>query len=114
MIDANYGILITPTVTETGWTGDVEVNIAFTDHPQMNEEENDMLFNVLQMMASSLELMESDLSIAERLSNIVEDRINSFVKEDSEKAQSTNSRVKVEEGDDNVVHLSFAKPAGNA
>lgn len=114
MIDARYGILLTPTVTETGWTGDVEVNIAFTDHPNMNEEENDMLFNVLQMMASSLELMETDLSIADRLATIVDERVSYLTEHESEKEQLTSSPVEVEQGKDNIVHLKFSKPAGNA
>lgn len=114
MIDARYGILLSPTITEEGWTGDVEVNIAFTESPDLDEEDNDMLFHILQMMASSLELMETDVSFATKLQKIVTKRVDYLADKYGDKDELTEVLTEVEHGDDNVIHLKFVKTEGTA
>jgi hypothetical protein len=117
----SFGIVLHPTTTDDGeWTGDVEVNIAFTDNVLKSEEDELIMMNVLQMMASSLELMESDEHVAQQLVDIVERRLaeqnaalahGDFGDSDDGKEVSI---AKALDGDDNIIHLSFVKAIGTA
>lgn len=111
-----FGILLSPTIENDEWTGDVEVNIAFSEDVLKDEDDEMIMMNVLQMMASSLELMETDEAVARKLAAIVERRLeeqNAAVAHGDNDLD--NMRIaKAVDGDDNIIHLSFVKSVGSA
>lgn len=111
-----FGILLNPTIENDEWTGDVEVNIAFSEDVLKDEDDEMIMMNVLQMMASSLELMETDEAVARKLAAIVERRLeeqNAAVAHGDNDLD--NMRIaKAVDGDDNIIHLSFVKSVGSA
>lgn len=102
-----FGVFLTPTLVEGEWTGEVEVNLAFADNNDLDDDCNEMLVQVIAMMAASVELMETDSAIADRLMDIVDRRYP----QSSEKEQLTKDI----EIDGNVIRFDFnSKTKGNA
>lgn len=103
-----YAVFLTPTFDKGEWTGEIEVNIAFADENDLDDEGHDILVQVVAMMAASVELMETDREVATRLMNIVDRR---YPETSGEKKQLTNDI----EIDGNVIRFDFnSKTKGNA
>lgn len=102
-----FGVFLTPTLVEGEWTGEVEVNLAFADNNDLDDDCNEMMVQVIAMMAASVELMETDRAIADRLMDIVDRRYP----QSSEKEQLTKDI----EIDGNVIRFDFStNTKGNA
>ncbi len=102
-----FGVFLNPTMKDGEWTGEVEVNLAFADSNDLDDDSNDILVQVITMMAASIELMETDHEIANRLLSIVDRRYP----EPSRKKQLTKDI----EIDGNVIRFDFnSKTKGNA
>ena len=110
--DANeYGVFLKPTFDDGQWTGEVEVQIAFADENDLDDEGHEVLVQVVAMMAASVELMETDHEIANRLMNIVDRRYPQEEEQQSEKSQLTTDF----EVNGNVIRFDFnSKTKGNA
>lgn len=102
-----FGVFLNPTMKDGEWTGEIEVNLAFADNNDLDEDSNEVLVQLIAMMAASIELMETDHDIANRLHNIVDRRYP----QPREKQQLTKDI----EIDGNVIRFDFnSKTKGNA
>ena len=108
--DANeYGVFLKPTFDDGEWTGEVEVQIAFADENDLDDEGHEVLVQVVAMMAASVELMETDHEIANRLMNIVDRR---YPQEQKSEISQLTTDVEV---DGNVIRFDFnSKTKGSA
>ena len=75
MYDLNdYVVIVSPTVEDDTWQGDVEVKIAWNGDNDLDDSDHSMMLHVTHMIAAALELAEVDETVAERLTKIVKVR----------------------------------------
>lgn len=105
MYDLNdYVVIISPSIEDGSWMGDVEVKIAWNGDNDLELEDHSMMLHVTHMIAAALELAEVDEIVAQRLTNIVKVRC------DDEDDQS----VDIQQDDGNVIKINFGKTQGSA
>ncbi len=106
MYDLNdYVVIVSPTVEDGAWMGDVEVKIAWNGDNDLDDNDHSMMLHVTHMLAAALELAEVDENVAHRLTNIVKIR-----SEDEDEDQA----VDIEREDGNVIRINFGKTQGSA
>ena len=106
MYDLNdYVVIVSPTVEDDTWQGDVEVKIAWNGDNDLDDSDHSMMLHVTHMIAAALELAEVDETVAERLTKIVKVRC---------REEDDDQSVDIEREDGNVIRINFGKTQGSA
>ena len=78
-----FGVFLNPTMKDGEWTGEVEVNLAFADSNDLDDDSNDILVQVITMMAASIELMKQIMKLLIGYSALLTDAIQNQVEKNS-------------------------------
>ena len=67
-IDINdFAIVLTPKHRKNKWTGEVDINIKYEEDNFYTEEERDSIINLMTLMATCVDLMETDPDLLQRV-----------------------------------------------
>jgi|TARA_B110000977_G_C10891487_1_gene421628 hypothetical protein len=98
---ASCFIELLPKVEGDHWNGELEVNIITDSENPLNDESYSDLIHLSQLVASTVALMERDVTLV--------DRLEAFVHETEENLKKVNKPTVIKKVEGNVVSISFQK-----
>jgi len=69
-IDYNdFALVLTPKISNSGWTGEVDINIKYDKQNELADDDIDAVVNLMTLMTTCVDLMENDKTFLEQVFN---------------------------------------------
>ena len=103
--EEDFVIQIKPHVDSKGWTGDVSLSIMVGKNNPLNDDDFEAMLNFTRQICATVPLMEHNKIFRDA----VEEEANKHLPIEDVFDIPENSKGKVMEIDDNIIHISFGK-----
>ena len=106
----DFFIQIRPEIKKGTWTGQIAINIIFSDQNSLNEKDKMEIWHLCRMMTSVIPMMELDKDLMEDIDDFARNYM-----EDYDKEKKLKKGLTVVGKDGNVIKLGLlTKTKGNA
>lgn len=103
--EEDFVIQIKPHVDSKGWTGDVSLSIMVGKNNPLNDDDFEAMLDFTRQICATVPLMEHNKIFRDA----VEEEANKHLPIEDVFDIPENSKGKVMEIDDNIIHISFGK-----